>query len=358
VSAPDPYRELGIAAAHMLHDVMNLVLQVEGRLEELLAESMAGRVNVAEMQLVLADSRALHAMARDVCAVLRGDDEGDAAFRPDEVTTQVLRSHLRLAGRVVVRASLTGGLPPVAGRSTHFERAAGNLLRNALRHARTAVMVTLVPQERGGRPGALLAVEDDGSGVDPALAARIFEPGVHGGHGGAGIGLASARWEIMRLQGSVTLEEPVTLGGARFEIWVPSSPAGGLPPAPARDLAGRRVALLEDEPGVRRLLTRLLVRLGAEVRAREPEEELDDGFTAALEEWEPDAIILDVNLGRHSGTEILRRLRGEAPDLAAKVIFLSGAVTSGTLHEAPCLAKPVGSADLVDAVLALSGGEG
>ena len=67
------------------------------------------------------------------------------------------------------------------------------MLDNALRHA--ARRVTVSGARR--RAGVVLAVDDDGPGVPPEDAERVFEPGWRAdpedGHDGAGLGLALAR---------------------------------------------------------------------------------------------------------------------------------------------------------------------
>ena len=75
----------------------------------------------------------------------------------------------------------------------HFvERAVSNLLTNAIRHAHSKVAI-----EIQSTPDTItISVSDDGDGVAPSLAERIFEPFYRPDNsrvrysGGAGLGLA------------------------------------------------------------------------------------------------------------------------------------------------------------------------
>jgi signal transduction histidine kinase len=66
---------------------------------------------------------------------------------------------------------------------------------------------------------ARLALQDDGSGVDPTLRDRLFDPFVTGRAGGTGLGLAISR-RIVERQGGVLVNLP-SPRGARFELRLP-----------------------------------------------------------------------------------------------------------------------------------------
>jgi signal transduction histidine kinase len=72
-------------------------------------------------------------------------------------------------------------------------------------------------------------VADDGPGVPPALAGRIFHPHVHGASSsaGAGLGLAIAQAVVAAHGGRITLE--AVPAGASFLVTLPIEPAQGGP---------------------------------------------------------------------------------------------------------------------------------
>ncbi len=91
-----------------------------------------------------------------------------------------------------VELVVDGEIPPAEGDAEVVRRALAPLVENARRHARERVTLALSADARVVR----IAVLDDGPGLDPALAERVFEPGYQGSGdpgNGAGLGLALAR---------------------------------------------------------------------------------------------------------------------------------------------------------------------
>ena len=109
-----------------------------------------------------------------------------------------------------------------------------NLVENALNYTPAGTTVTL----EWGRAGdeAYLAVADEGHGIDPAEAERLFERFFRGarsreGAPGTGLGLAVVEALAGRWGGSVTIANRPQ-GGARAEVRLPAVAAGtSLPPA-------------------------------------------------------------------------------------------------------------------------------
>jgi signal transduction histidine kinase len=142
-------------------------------------------------------------------------DLGDVAERAAE------RSHPREGVTVAVEAAeqvLTSGRPG------DLERAIGNLIDNAVRHATSAVRVDV----QGDGDTVSVVVEDDGGGIPVADRERIFErfasvdAARSADGGGAGLGLSIARDIVERHGGSIAVD-PAYERGARFVITLPSA---------------------------------------------------------------------------------------------------------------------------------------
>jgi two-component system sensor histidine kinase PrrB len=92
-----------------------------------------------------------------------------------------------------------------------------NLLENAARHGRPGGNVRAAVERDGDV--AVVTVDDDGQGVDPAEHERIFERFARGsgaGADGSGLGLALVRQQARLHGGEATVSES-SLGGARFQ---------------------------------------------------------------------------------------------------------------------------------------------
>jgi signal transduction histidine kinase len=97
----------------------------------------------------------------------------------------------------------------------------GNLMANAIRHSPAGGQVVLRADGRNGR--VLLAVEDEGSGIPPEEAERVFERfyrsdrGRSADVGGSGLGLAIAR-SIVELHGGSIRVDSSSGSGCRIVV--------------------------------------------------------------------------------------------------------------------------------------------
>ncbi|MFK0116936.1 sensor histidine kinase [Streptomyces sp. NPDC090994] len=173
-------------------------------------------------------TRRLQALAEDLLLLARLDTRAPAAD-PETVDLAALASRLTeqypRAARPLTLACDSPAPACALGNPDEYERLLRNLLDNAARHAAHRVQVTVRDQDAW----VVLTVHDDGPGVPPEDAERVFERFVRlddarsRDHGGTGLGLAIARDLAHRHRGTLTLT-PRTLG-ACFELRVPRAPA-------------------------------------------------------------------------------------------------------------------------------------
>jgi signal transduction histidine kinase len=115
-----------------------------------------------------------------------------------------------------------------------MEQALVAIVTNAVEVTPRGGRVEVVAASNGSR--WTIAVEDDGPGVAPELAERLFEADYTTKPGGHGIGLTAARWIVRRHDGMIGVSRAGRGAGARFEITLPlaaaSAPAGESPEPP------------------------------------------------------------------------------------------------------------------------------
>ncbi|MFW5910882.1 MAG: ATP-binding protein [Thiohalospira sp.] len=109
--------------------------------------------------------------------------------------------------------------PVLAMDRLRLEQAVDNLLRNALQAARSRVRAHWEADEKEAR----IRVEDDGPGLDPEQAARLFEPfyTTKPVGEGTGLGLAVVHGAAREHGGRVDADTSPDLGGARFTLTLP-----------------------------------------------------------------------------------------------------------------------------------------
>ncbi|MEV5986290.1 HAMP domain-containing sensor histidine kinase [Streptomyces sp. NPDC052051] len=177
---------------------------------------------VAAGHAVIDDAaRSMHIICDTLVDEARDDARSPATGTSDTVT--VLENALRridLPGKmtVSVEADEPGqrvGVPPAL-----LERVVSPLLSNAVRYARTRVVVS----SRREQDHVRIAITDDGPGVPRQSAGKLFQPGHRAdpedGHSGAGLGLPLAR-RLARSAGGDVRFDADHAPGARFVVTLP-----------------------------------------------------------------------------------------------------------------------------------------
>jgi signal transduction histidine kinase len=148
----------------------------------------------------------------------------------DEVVEDVVRAARILAAqREVSIALVTVRSAAFTGDEELARRLVGNLLDNAVRHAPPGTTVRVELRHDDGR--YLLSVTDNGDGIPSGIQPHIFERFFRGDSartpagGGAGLGLALARWIARTHGGDVTLTSS-SPQGTTFTAILPGPPPG------------------------------------------------------------------------------------------------------------------------------------
>jgi PAS domain S-box-containing protein len=224
-------------------------------------------------------------------------------------------------------------------------------MRSAGRQGRLTVRTL-----RDGDAAIAVEIQDDGPGVPPALAGRIFEPFFSTKEVGEGTGLGlSLALGIAEAHGGTLALMPVP-SGACFRltlpiaspapVTIPAEPAAA--PAPLRAGGRRRALVVDDEPALRRMLQRLLERRGFAADIAE------DGrvATSLLEQNRYDVIFSDVQMPNMGGTALLEWIRKRQFTPALTFVFVMGGLVTPELQAAinagrvPVLPKPFTAASL------------
>ncbi|MFC7534043.1 ATP-binding protein [Actinoplanes sp. GCM10030250] len=181
---------------------------------------------------------------------------------------------------------------------------------------------------------ARLLVSDTGEGIPAEVAEHIFEPFYttkpHGR--GTGLGLATVYGIVTEAGGSINLYSEPGIG-TTFRIYLPLAESAAQldtsrsRPAP-RDGAGRTVMVVEDEPALARVVTRILGNGGYHVVTVEN----GPAALAADAEHPCDVLLTDVIMPEMSGPRLVELLREGRPDLP--VLYMSGYSNGllGTTH--------------------------
>jgi signal transduction histidine kinase len=214
---------------------------------ELLAEELDGE-QADTAQAALRSARRMRRLVGDLLLLARADARRTQSRGPTDLADVLLEAASEL-GPMAVDHDLSIDAQPavVPGARDDLHRLTLNLMENAARHTPPGTHIRASTGVENG--AAVLTVEDDGPGVPPELAKRVFDRFVRGagtGTRGSGLGLAIVRAVAESHGGSVTLEQPDNHVGARFVIKIPRGPVAGDPAPPRHEpvATGRRPVTL------------------------------------------------------------------------------------------------------------------
>jgi CheY-like chemotaxis protein len=162
--------------------------------------------------------------------------------------------------------------------------------------------------------------------VVAALQPRIFEPFVTTKPPGMGTGLGlSLCQDIVRAHGGTIRLSQADPQGAVFRVTLPlEAPEGAaleaIPPVEVPTIRGKRVLVVDDEPGIAAVVAEVLALDGHTV-----ETVMDGGAALAKVRAQPyDLILSDIRMPGIDGPRFYRALAQQAPSLLPRLIFLTG----------------------------------
>jgi CheY-like chemotaxis protein len=222
------------------------------------------------------------------------------------------QSTLRKAG-VTVHLELADNLPEIKGSLHNLEQVVLNLVINAAQAVERPAGEVVVRTGVTANDGRVwIRVADNGRGVSPAIADRIFLPFVSDkqGRGGTGLGL-SVTYSLVKAHGGDIGFESRPGGGTIFTVRLP-----GLLTHHAA-----KILVVDDDPLVRQVLMEALALPRAYLL-----EEASNGIEASIRlgTYRPDLLILDVFMPEMDGLEVCRTIKTEPALAGIKVIITTG----------------------------------
>jgi PAS domain S-box-containing protein len=345
--------------AHELNNPLATILTWAERLSQRSVDDQTRR----GLEAILGESERAAKIVRNLLTFARKRHTTRAMVDLNQVVreTLALRSYEQRVSNVTTLEALPAGLPHVFADPHQIQQVLLNLIINA-------EQAMIAANGRGtlivrtwhdlDRDAVVLEVTDDGPGVPEDVQPRIFDPFFTTKDVGKGTGLGlTVAYAIVQEHGGRIRVESTTGCGASFVVELPVTPGTRREQAAAptaeelKRLAGRRVLVVEDEPGLAGAVCDALTDAGFVVdRAADGEEAL--GF---VRERPYDLVICDLKMPRLDGRAFYRAIAATAPELAARLIFVTGDVV-GTdaerfLEESGCpwLAKPFRLGDLLRA---------
>ena len=212
------------------HELRSPIASIRQHAEVALAHPE--RSSLAELaDTVLAENLRIQRLVDDLLLLAKADEQDPRSPRtPVDLDDLVLAEVRRSAtGKVIDTSSVSAG--QVLGDEAALRRVILNLYENAVRYARSRIVVSLA--ERDGE--VVFTIADDGPGIPAEDRDRVFERFVRLGSargrddGGSGLGLAIVA-EVVRAHGGTVHVHDTPLGGATLAVRLPTAHPTALRP--------------------------------------------------------------------------------------------------------------------------------
>ncbi|HUW68971.1 MAG TPA: response regulator [bacterium] len=368
---------IGRFAGGVAHDFNNVLTAVLGYVRLLRSDFEDEGRSIDELDGIEQAARRAAALSRQILVFSRRDDVDPTLFRLSGMLLGLEKMLKRVIGdgaALVVRADDTNANLIRADR-TRIEQAVVNLVANSrdatpvggriLVAAGTATLEAASQGVIGPIPAGTwgyIEVEDEGTGIDPAVLPQIFEPffTTKSPERGTGLGLSTVMSIMKQAGGHIVLTSRVG-AGTTVRLLFPLEAGGDSPEADlstqhaSRDGrnsmgSGRTVLLVETDDSVRAILQALLDRAGYRVVcSSHPGEAL---LLAEKPELRPDILVSDMTMPLLDGPGLAMRLRASIAGLPA--LFLRSHEGEGTeLVKSPidaCLEKPCSDDELLSSI--------
>lgn len=327
----------GVFVGHLVHELRNLLAPM-GNVAQLI------RMRATEDARLTPATAMLERQIGSLGRLLEKLAAADHLLRPDTTLTLA-----RLDLRQLVADTVGAGREDIERRGRHLElrlpdtplviegdaphlgAVIRDVLDNAARYTRDGGRILVALDVHDGL--ARVRVRDDGCGIDPARLPHVFTPrclspvGPSADRGGLGLSLATAARVLALHGGSIEAASAGSGTGSEFTLRIPlqvhAAPrvephveASAVVPAAST----RRVLVVDDSEAMQDSLRNILEELGQDVRsARDGEEAV-----RIARDWQPQLVLLDINLPKMNGYRVAQSLRGQFPPAHMALVMMAG----------------------------------
>jgi PAS domain S-box-containing protein len=364
---------LGSLAGGVAHEFNNMLGSIMGYTELSKMELGDQHPTSAKLEQVLKASQRAKEVIQQILTFSRRQELKRELLNLTRVVQDAMKAiRLTIPHSVDLLVEIGPDCPPVYGNSTQIHQALTNLCTNAW-HAMeptggriilTQKTIMLNRDVMGSRLAlpegrySVLSINDNGQGMDAATMERVFEPffTTKGPGKGSGLGMAVVHGIMKSHDGAVSIQSQQGSGTTVYLYFpVPSAELAEKPPLdqpPAPHGHGERVLLVDDEPTLVMISTKILQHLGYKVTGFTSAKEALAAFTRQPEAF--DLVITDLTMPGMTGialADALLEVRRDTP-----ILLATGYIEDSIREQASLLGfreiivKPLATQSLAEAV--------
>ncbi len=270
-------------------------------------------------QLVADIEMAAHRIAKTVSDLKNYSRQSNVAEKVPLQVNSAVKNALRLAqstlrkSDVNIKLNLADDLPDIEGNLQGIEQVILNITINAIHavhHTRGEIEIATGLRIKDGM--VYIRITDNGRGISPMIADKIFLPFVTDkqSDGGTGLGLSVTYSLVKAHDGEIEFETGRDRGTS-FHVYLPT----------LLKHQAAKILVVDDDDAIRQILIEAIT-----MDRQYLVEEASNGIEASIKlgTYRPDLLILDIFMPEMDGLEVCRNIRSE-PELSdLKVIITTG----------------------------------
>lgn len=271
------------------------------------------------LQLVSDVEMAANRIAKTVNDLKNFSKQSDSEEKESMSVNLAVENALRLIhstfkkSKIKLEKKLAGNLPNIVGSFHNIEQIIINILINAAQaidHDHGEISISTEYQIKDGN--ILISISDNGRGINPVIADKVFDPFVTDkrSQGGTGLGLAVTYNLVKSHLGSIYFKNRQT-GGTRFNVLLPAN------------LIGKtyKILIADDDELVRNILVETLTK-----KSNYLVDEAFNGIEACIKlgTYKPDLLVLDILMPQMDGLEVCRTITKNDDLSDLKVLITTG----------------------------------
>ena len=346
---------VGEMAAGIAHEINNPLTGVIGFSQLLLEKQNVPEEIREELKIIADGSQRVADIVKRLLTFARQTKPIKTLANLNELieNTLKLRDYVLKTANIEVVTRFDPELPLSLVDPGQLQQVFLNLIVNAEQemkkaHGKGTLTITTEKKENNIR----MSFKDDGPGITKKNLGRLFEPFFTTKEvgEGTGLGLSLSRSIVLEHNGTLNVES-VSGHGATFIVEIPiieslpSEVKTVSPTAKVEKLITKkgRILVVDDEPGVRALLEKVLTQSGHSVDTIDDASKALDKLDAGVSY---DVILTDARMPGMSGIEMYSRIIEKTPEMKNRIIFITGDVMGAdikvflTQNNLPYLAKP------------------
>jgi PAS domain S-box-containing protein len=323
---------IGTLAGGIAHDINNILAPIIGYTEIALTDTLHSTRTRYGLERTLNAALRARDLVKQILAFGRsGKEQQRTPIEISSIVREVLKLlRASLPSSIEIRQNIESGV--ASADTTQIHQVLINLCTNAA-HAMgdggiLEVNMARVHLSRSDlteqsildlKPGAYLklSVSDTGSGMDPRIQRRIFDPYFTTKEvgKGSGLGLAVVHGIVRRHNGAITVRSEQGKG-TTFNIYLPAVDASAGAVVENRHVLPKgteRILFVDDEQIVVEIGTEILEELGYKVSSETSSPGALEIFRSRPDEF--DLVITDYTMPKMTGTDLSRKIRQIRPDI-------------------------------------------